>query len=159
MNPDSIQENTIDITTTNRSCASYEDTTNTTKIRKEKKRSSYKKGSAAAMKRKFLAARRMGATIADAASVAGVHPKTPYYWRNRDPEFAQAWEEERLDLVEDIERKVFNRALEGNDRLSIFILKSHRPHTYNQRPQQPEPASSSKLLKIADIAEKVRGWF
>ena len=49
-------------------------------------------------KQKFLAAHQFGASVVEAARLAGVHPRTPYRWRDHDPEFAQAFREARDGL-------------------------------------------------------------
>ncbi len=123
----------------------------------EKKRSSYDAGRRSASKKKFLAAHQLGATTRQAARIAGVCRGTLYRWRNQDPEFALAWLQSRDKALEDLEILAFKRAIQGNDRLLMFLLKSHMPDTYNQRSNQPKPAGS-KALNIADLVDKVREW-
>ena len=133
-------------------------TRNSSKNSYESTPDSYAKSRRSARKRKFLTARQLGASVTDAARLAGIHPSTPYYWRNADPEFARAWREGPESLLNDVEMEAFRRAItRGNDRLLMFILKSHMPSTYNQRPHQPKPAGS-KAANIADFVDKVRDW-
>ena len=116
-------------------------------------------------KQKFLAAHQFGASVVEAARLAGVHPRTPYRWRDHDPEFAQAFREARDGLVEGLEWEAFRRAINGNDRLLMFLLKSFKPDTYRGRgsPGVSKEGKGSKgnaslAAQVLELAEKVRGW-
>ena len=109
----------------------------------------------AAAQRRFLTAQQSGASTRQAAQIAGVCRGTLYRWRDEDPEFAQAWRESRDKSMEDLEVQAYKRAIEGNDRLLMFLLKSHMPLTYNKR-QQPIAPDNSKGFSFADIAERLR---
>ncbi len=76
-------------------------------------------------KTKFLAARKFGASVVQAARWAGVPRATAYRWRQRDPEFAQAWEDPEDHVLQSLEFEAFKRAIDGNDRLLLFLLKSY----------------------------------
>ena len=118
---------------------------------------SYNKSATTAMKQIFATARQFGASIGQAAGVAGVPERTIYNWRDRDPEFAKAWDIGPESLIEGIEAETFRSAMNGDRQLKMFLLKSHKPATYNQRQQQPK-AATSKLMDLAQLAERVRGW-
>ncbi len=105
-------------------------------------------------KDKFLAAQRMGASITDAAGIAGIHRTTPYFWRNHDPEFAQAWSESRDSLIENLEMQAFHQAMHGDRTLLMFLLKSYKPETFHQGP--PSRKEQKKSFNFSDIAEKFR---
>ena len=105
-------------------------------------------------KDKFLAAQRMGASITDAAGIAGIHRTTPYFWRDHDPEFAQAWRESRDSLLEDLEMQAFQQAMHGDRTLLMFLLKSYKPATFNQRPHSGKEQQEG--FSFADIAERLR---
>ena len=107
-------------------------------------------------KEKFLQAHADGATVHEAARCVGVHPSTPYKWKGRDPEFAEAWVRAREKFVEDLEMEAYKRAIDGNDRLLIFLLKAYRPDTYGEKGKQER--SGSIGVTIAELAEKVRQW-
>ena len=107
-------------------------------------------------KLKFLKAHEGGATVAEAARCAGIHRSTVYRWREQDPEFAMAWDEARQKLVEDLEMEAYKRAIDGSDRMLIFLLKAYKPDTYNEKTQQGR--SSAIGLTLAELAEKVRQW-
>ena len=116
-------------------------------------------------KQKFLAAHQFGASVVEAARLAGVHPRTPYRWRDHDPEFAQAFREARDGLVEGLEWEAFRRAINGNDRLLMFLLKSFKPDTYHGRGSpgvstegKASKGNASIAAQFVELAEKVRGW-
>ena len=123
----------------------------------KKHRGSYNTTAKSAKKIAFITARQLGATISQAAHMTGVGERTVYNWRDRDPEFAKVWDMGPAHLIEGIEAETFRSAINGDRQLRMFLLKAHKPGTYHQRPQQPK-ADTSKLLKIAEVAEKVRGW-
>ena len=131
------------------------DSTNSTHARYENTISSYDR-CRVDRKRKFLAAQQSGASITDAALIAGVHRTTPYFWRDQDPEFAQAWRDSRDSLIEGLEMEAFQRAAKGNDRLLMFLLKSLKPDTYNER--LSAKSHDHRCVTVTDIAEKVRKW-
>ncbi len=108
-----------------------------------------------ASQHRFLTAHQLGAPTTQAAQIAGVSRATLYRWRDEDPEFAQAWLESRDKSMEDLEVAAYRRAIQGNDRLLMFLLKSHMPLTYNKR-QQPITPDKSKSFNFSDIAERFR---
>ena len=135
----------------------YNSGTNGTGAGYGKTRSSYNEIPTADRKMKFLVAYQWGAGVAEAARFASIPKSTLYRWRDEDAEFAQSWREGRNNLVNDLEIQAFKRALEGNDRLLMFILKSYKPGTFNQRQQQPKP-SGPKAANLIELVEKVREW-
>ena len=122
-----------------------------------RKNAKYNGNRRSAAQRKFLAAHQLGASTTQAAHVAGVSRATLYRWRDSDPEFAQAWLESRDKSMEDLEVAAYKRAIQGNDRLLMFLLKSHMPLTYNKRQQPVLPDSgNSQGISFTDIAERLR---
>jgi hypothetical protein len=84
-------------------------------------------------KRKFLKVLAAGSTVTTAARTAGVGPRTVYDNRNRDKEFAAAWDdalEAGTDVLEEIALK---RAAEYSDVLLLALLKARRPDKYTDR--------------------------
>ena len=130
--------------------------TNFSEISYEKTSSSYDRSAITEKKQKFLLAYQLGLTVEQAARFAGVSTRTAYYWRDKDPDFAQDWRNCRDRLVEGLEMQAFQRAAKGNDRMLTFLLKSYKPETYNQRPS--DKAGQSQGLNIADLVDKVRQW-
>ena len=123
---------------------------------KEKPRRRYGRRRKTNTKQKFLAARRLGASVTRAAQNAGVNRGTIYRWRHQDPQFAQDWRQSQDTFVEDLELEALKRAMEGDRSLLIFLLKSHKPETYNQK-QHDQPLNR-KPMNIADLVDKVRKW-
>src|SRR5438046_2635871 len=81
-------------------------------------------------RRKFLEHVADGLSIVKAAAAANVSRQTVYNWRRDDPEFARDWDdayEAGTDLLED---KAQDRALDGSDLMTIFLLKGRRPQRY-----------------------------
>ncbi len=132
--------------------------------RKEKGRRGEKELETRRAKERFLEAHRMGVSVVDAARLAGVERRTVYRWRDKDPEFAKAWREAREGMVEDLEMEAYKRAFKGNDRLLMFLLKSYKPVTYNQRQQQAKngqqqaESRGDKDKALAELVERVREW-
>ena len=106
-------------------------------------------------KQKFLAARQLGASVTRAAKAAGVTRGTLYRWRHQDPQFAQDWRQSPDKFVQDLELEALKRAIEGDRSLLVFLLKSHKPQTYNQRQHQPSTSTPNNLV---ELIEKVREW-
>ena len=132
--------------------------------RKEKGRCSEKGLEARIAKERFLEAHKLGMSVVKAALLAGVERRTVYRWRDKDPEFAKAWREAREGLVEDLEMEAYRRAFKGNDRLLVFLLKSYKPVTYNQRQQQTKNSQQQaesrggKTKDLAELVDRVREW-
>ena len=105
----------------------YNSGTNGTGAGYEKTRSSYNEIPTADRKKKFLVAYQWGAGVAEAARFASIPKSTLYRWRDEDAEFAQSWLQSRDKAIEDLEVAAFKRAIQGNDRLLMFLLKSYRP--------------------------------
>jgi hypothetical protein len=79
---------------------------------------------------KFLAALKLGKSIAAAARAAGFGRRTVYDWRDRDPAFAAKWDEGwdvGTDYLEDLALKA---AEAGSERLLLALLKARRPERY-----------------------------
>lgn len=99
----------------------------------------------------FLDALAAGATIADAARLAGLGYRTVYDWRNKDPEFATEWEEAYRQGGDVLAAEAHRRAVTGveepihyqgnvigyvtrySDTLLMMLLKAHDPERYCDR--------------------------
>jgi hypothetical protein len=64
---------------------------------------------------------------------AGIHRSLVYQTRDREPEFAAAWDEALEDACDGLVLAARKRALEVSDALLIFLLKCHRPEVYGDR--------------------------
>ena len=80
---------------------------------------------------RFLAALAKAPSVSHAAKAAGVHRSTCYAVRDSDPQFAKAWEQSLETAVDALVVAAFRRALRGSDTLLTFLLRCHRPATYN----------------------------
>lgn len=80
---------------------------------------------------KFLAALRGGNTVTQAATASGIPRRTLYDLRDRDAEFAEAWEDAQEAAVDVLESEVRKRALDPDYKWShlmlMFMLKRFRP--------------------------------
>jgi hypothetical protein len=83
----------------------------------------------------FLMALRASPGIALACRQAKVDRRTAYRARERDPAFAQAWDDALESGLDDLEQAVFQRARDASDTLAIFLLKCHRPERYSDKPK------------------------
>jgi len=63
--------------------------------------------------------------------VAKIDRATVYRHREQDQEFAEAWKAAIQASVDELEHKAFQLALDGDSNLITFLLKSHKPETYN----------------------------
>lgn len=127
----------------------------------------------AAAQERFLSALAKGLSVKAAVEAAGVGRRTPYSLRERDPEFARAWEsafEAGTDAYEDEARR---RALEGvpepitfkgevtgtvqrySDRLLELVLKARRPEKYRERHEHI--VSSAPLSQEQLAAARAQG--
>ncbi|MGC4396004.1 hypothetical protein [Hydrogenophaga sp. T2] len=68
----------------------------------------------------FLSALSDGATIGEAAHEAGVDRTTVYHWKERDADFARAWDEALEEGTERLEREAVRRAMVGVEEPVIY---------------------------------------
>ncbi len=85
----------------------------------------------------FIAALSTGAQVKAAAEAAGIHRRTAYNARDRDPAFARAWDQAAQDgaatITDALEAEAVKRALEYSDPLLLALLRSRRPEIYGDR--------------------------
>lgn len=99
----------------------------------------------------FLAALMDGSTVTVSAEQASVDRATVYRWREKDVEFAKAWDEALEAGTDRLEQEALRRARDGvakpvyqggkqvgqvqeySDTLMIFLLKSRRPDKFRDR--------------------------
>jgi hypothetical protein len=82
------------------------------------------------MKTEFLASVAEGNTVSYAASQIRSARSALYALRDRDEDFARAWQAAEEDGVQALEQEAKRRAIEKSDTLLIFLLKAKRPETY-----------------------------
>jgi hypothetical protein len=113
------------------------------------------------------------ASITAAARTAGLQRSTLYHLRERDPEFAACWDKAAKLGIERLQDEAMRRTFEGvekpvfhagqqiasvahfNDRLLQFLLKAHKPETYDRPHGMPVAAKRPfDLVKRMADAEK-----
>ena len=103
---------------------------------------------------KFLAALKLGKSIAAAARAAGVGRRTVYDWRDRDPAFAAGWDESwdiGTDYLEDLALKA---AEQGSERLLLALLKARRPERYARTVVEHEGSLEVLLRHASDTLDQ-----
>lgn len=86
-----------------------------------------------AWRKPFLKALEERFAVSWACDVAGISRKQAYSHREKDPEFAEAWDEALKIAKERLEAEAHRRATmrdNPSDTLLIFLLKSHDPNRY-----------------------------
>ncbi len=95
-----------------------------------------------------------------------------YALRERDPEFAKAWDEAIDEGVEEVEAEAHRRAVEGvdkpityqgqitatyrdfSDTLRIFLLKAHRPEKYRKRSEVKVEGGDGLAARLAEARRR-----
>lgn len=99
--------------------------------------------------------RTSGGNITKSAEAAGITRQGVHYWRQTDPEFAEAWDDSIEAGTENLEENAYNRAIKSSDLLTIFLLKARRPEKYRENIRVETDAVDPKSLAAAIIAECV----
>lgn len=79
----------------------------------------------------FLEILQRGHTPSFAARWLGVSPAYFYVERNKYPTFAERWKSAYEEGTDTLEEHALKMALEGNERLVIFLLRVRNPHRFN----------------------------
>lgn len=88
--------------------------------------------STARKKAQFVAALQTKKCVTSAAKCIRMDRSTVYLWRDKDPEFARAWDDALENVVDLLEASMFERAIAGDTTAAIFMLKSWRPEKYRE---------------------------
>jgi len=130
----------------------------------------------AAQLKKFLASLEQEPNVAEACRVAGIGIQTVYDWRERDPEFAHAWDECLEVGMATLEGSVYRRATQGvfvgyqasrrggliidpetggpiklykpSDTLTVLLLKAYRPDVYGAPSGKTTKQALSNRIEI-----------
>src|SRR3954451_22204722 len=94
----------------------------------------------------FLEALEKGHTVAGACKAANVGRTTAYQARQRDEAFAVAWRDVEEHAIEVLEAEAYQRAMNGSDKLLMFLLRARRPEKYRDR----GPALNPDELDLRD---------
>lgn len=125
----------------------------------------------------FLGALSDTHMVTTAAAAAGIKRTAAYARRQRDLQFAQAWDDIEDQSTETLEREAYRRAAEGvlrpvfqggdevgqirefSDTLLIFLLKARRPERYRERYQVDHTGQVqidlARAEMIADVFRQV----
>jgi len=68
-----------------------------------------------------------------AAQGAGISRNQAYDWRHKDPDFAAAWEDALTLGLYRLEDRAIEMAMDGNDRLIMYLLSARLPDRYQPR--------------------------
>jgi hypothetical protein len=83
----------------------------------------------------FLRALARSPSVTMACKAAGIPRRTAYAHKEKDADFAAAWDDALNQSLDALEHEVYQRALTDDAQLAMFLLKAHRPSIYrdNQR--------------------------
>lgn len=105
----------------------------------------------------FLAVLASGGSPTKACSTIGIDRRTAYNWKNKDPEFSEAWDsarEQGFDLLEDEARRravdgvdkpiyhagtLINTVKEYSDSLLAMMLKGYRSNVFRDKVEHAGP--------------------
>lgn len=81
----------------------------------------------------FLAALKDRGSVYHAAHDAQINRTTAYRWRDADQDFAAAWDDLLETAWDRLEASAYERALDGDTTLTIFLLKNRRRSIYGDK--------------------------
>ena len=92
-------------------------------------------------------------TVRSACTAAGIGRRTWYDWLEEDRAFAALVDDAREDVIDQLEKAAFQRAMDGSDGLLIFLLKALRPGKYRDalKIDMVSPIVKEKLAETVDI--------
>lgn len=82
-------------------------------------------------KRAFAELIAQGLNFTEAAEAVHVDRATAFRWRQQDPEFAQVCRDALKISIERLEHEAERRALNGSDKLLMFLLERRAPEKYH----------------------------
>lgn len=104
---------------------------------------------------RFLEALVQVPSVSAAAQAAGVHRATAYKEREKDPEFAAAWDEAEEIMVDAVEAAVLQEAaiMGTAPALKIYVLKTRRRQKWGEVDEQQLREQAAVEARRATIAE------
>lgn len=99
------------------------------------------------IKEQFLRLCEHKLSVTHVCAEMGIDRSTPYKWREKDQEFANAMDAVRSVAIERVETSLFERATAGNVVAQIFLLKAHRPEVYSARGMR---TNAERALAVED---------
>ena len=122
------------------------------KVARTRKRTAKNPNDRPARKKAFLEELRQKYSVYHACKAAGIGRTTVYAWRQDDAEFAKAWDAALADAADVLEASAYQRALEGDTTLTIFLLKGAKPDKYKERTSTELTGAGGKPLTVAFIS-------
>lgn len=137
----------------------------------------------AQLKKSFLEHFAKSGNISTAATAAGVERRAVYHWKERDPQFAEAFADAEKQGIDALEHEAWRRAHDGvkrykfsqsgkplmnpetgeayyemdtSDTLLMFLLKSRDPRKYAQRMEVTGAEGAPLTFSDADLRERIR---
>lgn len=110
-------------------------------------------------KKMFLEAYKRLMHISESAKEAGVTRKTIYQWKEKDADFADAMWDIAEAKKDNLETKMYARALEGSDTMLIWMSKTQmRDRGYIEKQEIAHEGLSQLVISHVDAKEpKVNG--
>lgn len=124
-------------------------------------------------RQKFLETLRQTGQVREAVKAAKACDSTFYMIRQREPDFAAAWEEALQIGLDRLQDEAIRRAIDGSeepvfykgqqvatvrkysDRLLTVLLKAHRPERYGDKVDVGVSDELKRLLEAAGLASPV----
>ena len=107
-----------------------------------------------AKKRKFCEFIAKGHSVTKAGKALGVAHSTPYYQRNVDPRFAEAWDDAKERDADRCEDRLEDRAEESTHPAFVFgQLKAKRPEKWAEK-QSVDVRSLSVTIALPPLPER-----
>ena len=122
------------------------------KVVRTRKRRATNPNDRPARKQAFLDELRQRYSVYHACKAAGIGRTTVYAWRQDDDEFARAWDEALADAADVLEASAYQRALEGDTTLTIFLLKGAMPDKYRERTSTELTGAGGKDLRVTFVS-------
>ena len=93
----------------------------------------------------FLAALATCGNVSYACKIAKVKRRLAYEHRERFEDFRDAWDEASEMAVDGLEYVAYNRAVEEDSRLLMFLLSAMRPQKYREQRYTPDATKEIKI--------------
>lgn len=112
-----------------------------------------KKRHAGEWRKPFLSSLSRTANVRLSCHAAKISRETAYLHRERDEEFALAWQTAMDSACDLLEEMAWNRAKESSDLLLIFLLKAHRPAMYRETTRHEHTGAAGRPIAVTYEAE------
>lgn len=104
----------------------------------------------------FIRALCRTGVVSYACKRAKVSRSRAYEARNKDPDFAEAWDEAEVIAKENLEAEAHRRALSYSDTLLIFLLKAHDRAKYGDKATYEVTGPDGGPLQISTPKQRAK---